>query len=156
MFLPEFREMVRALMRKPDGRVIPLEVAALGLVGEVNECLQDTLVLSESLLELGDVAWYACALQELILGLRLDTYPSGTEDFPLQCAAQAAELVKKHVWHDKTPDPKLLGSLISGAVWGCCGVVDSYEFNTETLEAAQRATMAKLAKRWPNGFGVQP
>lgn len=154
MFLPEFREMVRALMVKPDGRVIPLEVATLGLVGEVGECMHVAgIVDHEALLELGDAAWYACAITELVPGATVFFGPDFECGDPFQDACSLAEHVKK-AWHDKPIQVGTVEVLLTRILMACCHEVDDLTDNDAVLETAQRLVMAKLAKRWPNGFGV--
>ena len=151
MISHDFRDMVRALMVKPDGRIIPLEIAALGLVGEVDEFLNalDGPV-DEVLREAGDVIWYVVALEELTY---INATRTGQFDSPYVNAARVSEMVKKHVWHDKVMDHAALGDYLGDILDVVSAELAVREL---TLEAAQDATMAKLKKRWPNGFGVQP
>lgn len=146
MFLPQFREMVRALMRKPDGRVIPLEVAALGLVGEVGEFMKAQP--DEAAQELGDCLWYICAITELVPGVVVR--PSHPSVGIYGTLSALSEDIKKHVWHDKDLDASLLSTRLS--------LIFAWleESSDDSLVVAQRSVIDKLKKRWPNGFGVQP
>ena len=151
MITPEFRKMVKSLMVKPDGRVIPLEVAVLGLVGEVDEFLNalDGPV-DEILREAGDVIWYVTALEEIA---QINATRTGQFDSLYINAARVAEMVKKRVWHDKVLDHAALGDYLGDIL-----DVVSIELSVRglTLEDAQAATITKLRARHPNGFGVQP
>lgn len=153
MFLPEFREMVRALMRKPDGRVIPLEIAALGLVGEVGEFLESLNdAVEEQHLEFGDCLWYACAIDELVPGMSISF---GRTRSIGRHASKLAELVKKATWHDKPLSVTALEVLLSKILGACVDLTDTPD-HAQFSSDSQRAVMRKLQNRWPLGFGVQP
>jgi NTP pyrophosphatase (non-canonical NTP hydrolase) len=150
MIAHEFRTMVRALMVNAEGRTIPLEIAALGLVGEVGEFYGelDALDHDDLLREAGDVLWYVVAIEELT---QICATRTGQFDSLYVNAARVAEMVKKHTWHGKVLDHAAMGDYLGDLL----DVIGSELSVRElTLEDAQAATMAKLKKRWPNGFGV--
>jgi NTP pyrophosphatase (non-canonical NTP hydrolase) len=151
MITPEFRAAVRNNWTRPDGQVISLEVATLGLVGEVCE-FDDALRIESKraiLLEAGDCLWYLVAIEEL-LGAHAP-YDTRLWDAGaiMHSAATVAELVKKHGFHDRPQTDSIMEylGLIRETL---CNELLRLDFS---LLDAQDANMEKLKKRYPHGFG---
>ena len=125
-----------------------LSMLALGIVGEWGEYAEADLG-PESAAEAGDVLWYVANLCTALdvdlttLGLR-DTSAGGDV-----CAlSDIAEPIKKHLYHGKELDK-------ARVLRGCARLYMGIAYNHD-VPAVMAANVDKLAKRWPNGFGVQP
>lgn len=158
---------------QPNGRVI---VAALGLAGEAGELAnklkkeighQHPTPLSVYEEELGDVLWYLAELCTA-MGLKIGELPADTVSFeytmPIktQVAGVALLLKETGILASVLIDAALQNCLTSRHVTTTVGlgkvltileqIMDSFGL---AVEQVSQANLAKLAKRYPNGFSPE-
>lgn len=151
MNLTDYNAFVLSRMDKGDKR-IPLEFAALGLAGEFGEL--GTAIASKASddeveLEIGDVLWYATAVQ-LSLGFsNVMLFDGSIDKTALQCCHEICELVKKKVWHGKDIDS-----------WGIVFLAEKIKADLAllaetmdlTIEEIRQSNYDKVMARYPDGM----
>lgn len=147
----EYVAAVEPLFYK-DGKLIPLEVATLGLVGELGELLS-VPPEEDKIDELGDVVWYHAAVAYVLAAEGLPL-PSHTAFLEANAIGEVCEAVKKRVWHGKLLDAQAFSNALATvlAVALCAASVEGDDGYSALIDRAMEANVAKLRKRYPNGF----
>ena len=121
---------------------------ALGLCGEMGEVMEDLRLGRPVVLEVGDLLWYdhailACLRQDA------DAVLSGVtaQEFDWAAPCRIAELVKKHVYHFKPLQTANLLKEVQVVYAGCLWLLED-----TPVEECYRQNVAKLLKRYPDGF----
>lgn len=136
---------------------------ALGLANETLECIiareHDK---SELFDELGDYAYYLAALAHSVYIVPVDDQLIETSppfDTLVQSACELSGIIKKWVYHGKEPDWTRVQALLSrawtalwGAGWEECGLRPDPITCDGPRAQILANNVAKLVKRWPNGF----
>lgn len=136
---------------------------ALGLSNEMLEAIDARNTAPTVLFdELGDVAWYACALADTLFCVdvwRLENEPFisntpvrrlRTFDDLVRAVTRVSETVKKAFFHGKT---FAMVDYVTGLreVW--CALRDVCPVETgRSFDAVLQHNVEKLQKRWPNGW----
>lgn len=150
----EYLTAIEPLFYK-DGKLIPLEVATLGLVGELGE-LFSVPEGQEKIDELGDVVWYHGATAYVLAGSG-QPLPEPTSAFVPNAVGEVCEAVKKYVWHGKQINGQEFSNALSSVLAQALIFVSDREAPqaedfAALMSRAAEANVAKLRKRYPNGF----
>lgn len=172
MKLNEYQELaLRTRNRIPESE---RPCYALGLAGEAGEAAMSIFIDPAKLgSELGDVLWYTATLAH-VFGLKMsELAPFGITDFDQSDwlaiedqgatievrllilagrSGEAADYVKKVVFHNHTSDAEKLRGLLSLVLKAIAGVA---HIGGTNLEAVAQANIAKLRKRYPDGFSSE-
>jgi hypothetical protein len=119
--------------------------AALGVVGEVREFIDDPTVD-----EAGDVLYYLTTLRRLVGLPVLEKYRLNGENLPIEIpptAFRLAEYVKKHVFHGDDH-----ARSINAATQALFGQLTAAMQGFAGMDAVRAANIAKLTDRHPDGF----
>lgn len=142
----QYRALARRTMNSDLDKPLQAAVAALGLVGEACEFIL-ALAGRQSIDEAGDVCWYMAWLCDIYQIRNLTGYDSGNEDV-LTIAARVADMVKKNVGHNHPMPVAVLQRWLEGILW-------LLEVDYGDLTEVYETNIAKLRKRYPDGFSVE-
>lgn len=167
MLLNEYSRVIAPLLFK-NGKLIPIEVAALGLAGEMGEFAEAACALwmgakntpdgnlktKAVLLEAGDVLWYVNAIaHHYNMGLEeLDGFMRHDSAALSVASARVCDMIKKQVWHGVTPNRMHMFRDLSTVLANVRNILQQLAPVQYVLEDAAQANVEKLSKRYPEGF----
>lgn len=168
MLLNEYSRVIHPLLFK-KGQLIPIEICALGLAGEMGEFLEATgemlkgakstaegNVKTKAVInEAGDVLWYVNAIaHHYNMGLEeLDGFMrhDGNAGFTVS-SARVCDMIKKQAWHGVTPNRMHMFRDLSTVLANVRNILQQLHPVQFVLEDAATANVEKLRKRYPDGF----
>lgn len=66
-------------------------------------------------------------------------------------AGEVADIIKKHIWHDHPLDREALKKELGDVLWYLVAISELYGIS---LDEVMQSNIAKLRKRYPDGFDV--